>query len=101
MALLAKLLEILTSKENVSEEALLDASVCPNCWGTQEYGNEYRNIVKDKTKSNINKDASGQKAFIEQFVETHLTGIQLKNEGELLSCPSCKGKYKQVSSKIN
>ena len=99
MGLLDKLVGLLTSTEKPSEEALLEAGVCPNCWGKQEYANEYREIVKDKTKSNINKDASGQKAFIEQFVETHLTGIQLKNDGEHLTCASCTGKFKKVSSK--
>lgn len=67
-------------------DELIEAGVCPNCWGYQEYDDKYVDFVKDQTKSNINHDKSGQKAFIQQFVETNITGIKLKNN----TCPSCK-----------
>lgn len=76
-----------------TQEELLEAGVCPNCWGHQEYEGQYRQFVVDQTQSNINKDHQHQKAFIQQFVETNVTGIHLKrNEGHL-SCPACRKKY--------
>ena len=86
---------------SLNEQTLIDANACPNCWGIYEYDNQFIDYVEDQTKSNINHDKSNQKAFVQQFVETHVTGIHLKKDGDHLSCPRCKGKYKQVSSKAN
>ncbi|MBX2815581.1 MAG: hypothetical protein KTR24_06280 [Saprospiraceae bacterium] len=86
---------------NVADGLLLEANVCPNCWGRMEYDNQFMDYVKDQTKSNINRDKSNQKAFVQQFVETHVTGIHLKSEGDMLACPKCTGKFKKVSSKLN
>jgi len=87
--------------EDVTKEEIQEAGACPNCWGHSTYGNEYVEYVKDQTKSNINRDKLNQKAFIAQFVETNVTGIRLKKDGDQQFCPSCKTKYKHVSSKIN
>jgi len=91
------------SKEKIdlSEEELIDAGACPNCWGHQEYQDKFIDYIEDQTKSNINHDKSSKKAFIQQFVETNITGIRLKKEGELLVCPSCKSGHKYVPSKAN
>ena len=43
---------------------------------------------KDKTKANIsNKE---QKAFVTQFVETHVSGIKLLTEDDRTYCPKCE-----------
>jgi len=89
------------AKVELSEDDLIDAGACPNCWGRQVYDNQFVEFVEDQTKSNINKNKQGKKAFVAQFVETHVTGIRLKKDGDQLQCPSCKGKYKYVSSKTN
>jgi len=91
------------SKEKIdlSEEELVDAGACPNCWGHQEYQDKFFDYVEDQTKSNINHDKYNKKAFVQQFIETNITGIRLKKEGELLVCPSCKSSHKYVSSKAN
>ncbi len=68
---------------------LVAAGACPNCWGTQSYDNEYRDYVKDRTKDNVNHDKRGQKAFIAQFVETHVTGIHLKRDQHKIVCKAC------------
>jgi len=85
-------------KKSISKETLLDAEVCPNCWGTQAYDDQYFEYVEDQTKSNINHDHAHQKAFIQQFVETHVSGIKLKQEGASLQCPSCKSKFNANTS---
>jgi len=108
MGLLSKLFGKNKPQKTLEESTLVEANVCPNCWGTQEYDNQFFEYVEDQTKSNINQtksninqDKTHQKAFVQQFVETHVTGIRLKREGEDLYCPKCKGKYKHVSSKAN
>ena len=88
-------------KENIelTEEEIIEAGACPNCWGHYEYGNTLKEYVKDQTKSNINQDKQGKKAFIAQFVETNVTGIILKKDGDDQVCPGCKTRFKKVSSK--
>ena len=76
-----------------SNDELESVQVCPNCWGHQEYDSEYLEFAKDQTRSNINHDHLNKKAFIQQFVETHVSGILLKTDGEQVSCPRCKTNY--------
>ena len=85
------------SEEGPSSDELLDAGACPNCWGTQEYNNQFVAFVEDQTKSNISLDHSKRKAFIQQFVEDRVTGIKLKEEGAYNACPICKKKYRSQS----
>jgi len=85
----------------ILDDELIEAGVCPNCWGVQEYDGQYTEFVKDQTKDNVNHNKQGQKAFIQQFIETNVTGIKLKKDGDKHICPMCKGKYKTVSSKAN
>ena len=82
-----------------SDEELIEANVCPNCWGHQEYDNKYTQYLKDQTKGNISGDSQSKKAFVQQFIETNITGIRLKREGDQQVCQSCKLKYKVVPSK--
>lgn len=86
-------------KKKVEDHHLLDAKVCPSCWGRQEYDNKFIDYVEDRTKDNINHNKSHQKAFIQQFVETHVEGIHLKQEGEYFSCPHCNLKHKHTHNK--
>lgn len=78
----------------ISKEELLHHRVCPNCWGRQEYDNTFKEKYKDFTKSNINHDKTQRKAFILQFVETNVTGIHLKTDGDKVHCPKCNTNYK-------
>lgn len=80
---------------SIGEQDLLEANVCPNCWGKQDYDGQFVNYVKDQQKDVVNKQT--QKAFIGKFVDTYVSGIRLKSEGNQLSCPACKGKFKTVS----
>lgn len=89
------------NKSRFSNEELIEAGACPNCWGRQEYEGAYKDYVQDQTKANINQDKAHSKAFVQQFVETHITGIQLKKDGDYQVCPTCKSKYKFVSSKAS
>lgn len=89
MSLLQKIFGTRKSEIFTNDE-LVDADLCPNCWGRHAYDGEYVDYVKDQTKSNTNHDTSNQKAFIQQFVETNVSGIKLRNNDGISSCPACK-----------
>ena len=74
--------------------------VCPNCWGHQEYEGEYTKMAKDRQIDINNHDSTATKAFVQQFVTTHLDGIRLKKEGNTFKCPSCKTGYKTMNPKV-
>lgn len=101
MGILKKLFGSKKDEADLSKEELIDAGACPNCWGYQEYQDKFIEYTNDKTKSNINHDKQNKKAFVQQFIETNITGIRLKKDGESLSCPTCQTKYKHVSNKAN
>jgi len=61
---------------------------CPNCWGSQEYDNEIRELYKDKQVDVNNHEA--HYAFIQDFVVNHIDGIKLKRGNNSLECPTCR-----------
>lgn len=93
MGFLGKLLGQKSGQVKLDEQALLEAGACPNCWGRQSYDNKFTEFVKDQTKANTNHDKANQKAFVQQFVETHVSGIKLKLTDGGRSCPTCKKNY--------
>ncbi len=76
-------------KTTVESADLVEAGVCPNCWGKQDYDGKFVQFVEDATKDNVNNNAQNKKAFIQQFVETNISGIKLKREGATQRCPVC------------
>ena len=81
----------------VNENQLIENHTCPNCWGKQEYEGKFQQYVQDQTKANINHDKLQQKAFIQQFIENHVSGIKLNRVENQLTCPKCKKKYQTKS----
>lgn len=63
------------------------AGYCPNCWGSQEYDNEIRELYKDKQVDVNNHEANY--AFIQDFVVNRIDGIKLKRGNNSLECPTC------------
>ena len=64
---------------------------CPNCWGSQEYDNEIRELYKDKQVDVNNHEA--HYAFIQDFVVNHIDGIKLKRGNNSLECPTCRANF--------
>ena len=60
---------------------------CPNCWGSQEYDNQIREMYKDHQIDVNNHEANY--AFIQDFVVTHLDGVRLKKGNTSFECPTC------------
>ena len=77
-----------------SEEETRDKApegYCPNCWGSQEYDHQIRELYEDK-QIDVNNHEENY-AFIKEFVVTHVDGIKLRKGSSGLECPTCKGKY--------
>ena len=62
-------------------------SVCANCWGHYEYGDEIRQKMK---YHRYTLDSTDGRAFIEEFVVKHIDGIDLEPVPNGLRCPRCK-----------
>jgi hypothetical protein len=60
---------------------------CPNCWGSQEYDNQVRELYKNHQIDVNNHQANY--AFIQDFVVKHLDGVRLKKKRNRFECPSC------------
>ena len=67
--------------------------LCPNCWGSQEYDGEIRELYKDKQIDVNNHEANY--AFIQDFVVKHIDGIHLKKGNTSLECPTCHVEYRE------
>lgn len=88
------LIEILKDYFSKSKEQTKDQApegYCPNCWGTQEYDDQIREMYKDKQIDVNNHQANY--AFIQDFVVNHIDGIRLKKGTSSLECPTCKVQY--------
>ncbi len=101
MSFLKKLFGGKETKLKLDEDDIVEAGACPNCWGIQAYEDQFIQIEADRQRDIINHDRTAQKAFVQKFVEEHVTGIRLKKDGDQLVCPKCSGKYKYVSGKAS
>lgn len=91
MSFIEKIASCFKSGEKVDNNSLIEANVCPNCWGKQEYAGEIKEFLEIK-------DSLGQKAFVAKFVETHLDGIKLEKNGDKLVCKKCNAKVDPLSA---
>jgi len=80
----------------LKSEELVDMNVCPNCWGHQEYQDMYHSHVKNQGGMQDLKDPRNRRTFVQQFVETHITGIKLVQDDDGAACPSCRTRFKKV-----
>ncbi len=68
--------------------------VCPNCWGTQEYGERIVEAMKD-AEIDFNNHIK-KKSFIQQYVQDQISGSILQKYKEGMYCPACQNKYKKL-----
>jgi len=101
MGFLTNLFGKKNNSQVLSDGDIITAGGCPNCWGFNSYDGQFVEYIEDQTKANINNDKQHQKAFVQQFIEDNVTGIRLKKDGNQQYCPTCKTKYKHVSSHAN
>ena len=77
----------------IDDQEIVEAGLCPNCWGSQSYDGKFVEAVKDQQIAISNGDTTANRAFIQDFVKTHLEPIKLKNHDIYNQCPVCKVKY--------
>ncbi len=86
-ALLEKLFGQKKFSKIFTNDELYDAGLCPNCWGQQEYDNQFRDLLKDK-QVDVNNHNS-RHAFIQEFVVKNVEGIHLKRGEHSVICARC------------
>lgn len=79
------------SKKNKGEAIKSPEGVCPNCWGTQDYDNQFRELFEDKQIDVNNHEVNY--AFIQDFIVNHVNGIKLKTDKTAVVCPTCRVRY--------
>jgi len=65
---------------------------CPNCWGRQEYGGKFLEVVK-----NNNIDINSENAnlgWVQEYADKHLSSIALVEEDGKMVCKKCKLSYR-------
>ncbi len=65
---------------------------CPNCWGRQEYGLQFYEMVKNNDVDVNSKNPNI--GWIQDYANKHLAGILLEKKGESLVCEKCKIQYR-------
>jgi len=73
---------------NKPDGQIAPEGVCPNCWGSQEYANQIREIEKD-VQLEVNRGTANYD-FIKTFVKTHVEGFRLINKIEGGVCERCQ-----------
>ena len=79
----------------LNNDDFIELGICPNCWGIQEYEDQFVQYQEERDRNVVNMDRTAKKSFIQQFVQDNLTGIQLKREGRFYVCSKCKKGYQR------
>ena len=77
-------------KKDVDTLPIVD-NACPNCWGRQEYGGKFLEVVHHE-KIDL-KNIDDKKGWIQAYAARHFEGIRLEKIQNTLECPSCKLTY--------
>jgi predicted RNA-binding Zn-ribbon protein involved in translation (DUF1610 family) len=78
-------------KSSIETKDKTPEELCPNCWGSQEYDHQIREMYIDK-QIDVNNHKANY-AFIQDFVVTNLDGIHLKKGNNSFECPTCRVKH--------
>ncbi len=60
------------NQQATTQAEMMEAQVCPNCWGKQEYAGQERQYLDGQTSAYMR---NSKKAFIQEFVQNNITGI--------------------------
>ncbi len=91
MSLIDNLIKIF--KEGSKPSVVTPEGLCPNCWGRQQYGNEYFKAVKNHGLD-INT-IDGNIGWVQEYAEKHLQGIKLIDQGDKYACQTCRITYRK------
>ena len=82
-------------KKGTTEEQQTPIGFCPNCWGTQEYGGQFYEALKNENVDVNNVEE--RQGWVQQYANKHLKGILIKKEDHEIVCSKCKITYRPVS----
>ncbi len=70
-----------------SQQSTAPTSICPNCWGRQEYQGAFREAIakEEITLNNIDQ----KKGWVDAYAAKYLHGIKLEKKGNKITCPTC------------
>ena len=89
MDIVKSLTNWITSKEKIADTPV---GICPNCWGKQEYGNQFYEAMRNQNvNANENSDKRG---WVAEYAEKHLSPIALIEEDGMQYCQKCKLTYR-------
>lgn len=76
--------------KKINNEPTDDApeGICPNCWGKQEWDNEFYEFIKG---SKNDKRDETYNNFINKIVETNISGIAIQKD--TYTCKTCNVNY--------
>jgi hypothetical protein len=89
--MLNSLLNFLKNKPDANSDNVPDG-YCPNCWGRQEYGGKFLEVVKNQNVDVNSKDPNV--GWVQDYANKHLSSIELKQNKEGYVCQKCKLSYK-------
>jgi len=77
----------------LSKSHLVPNSLCPNCWGREEYGGQFYNRIKQENLDVNSIDSNV--GWVGAYANKHLRGIALKRtgNGQELVCEKCTTSY--------
>jgi len=90
MEIINSLISLLKKKKSYSKQDVPEG-YCPNCWGRQEYGEQFYKAVRNYS-TDINS-TDPKKGWIQEYANKHLLGIQLQKKDDQLICNQCKITY--------
>ena len=85
------LLKVLGKKQKADSDDTPEG-FCPNCWGRQEYGNQFYDAAINHKVNVFDSDA--KVGWIQDYVNKNLSPIELKKSEEGLVCANCKITYR-------
>ncbi|MGB5646646.1 hypothetical protein [Muriicola sp.] len=90
MDLVQSLLDYL-KKDDHTDNKETPLGLCPNCWGTQEYGGKFYEASKNYDADV--KTPNPNIGWIRDYANKHLAGIALQSHEEGQVCEHCKVVY--------
>lgn len=70
-----------------SDQTKHSETICPNCWGRQEYQGAFKEAIakEEVTLNNIDQ----KKGWVDAYATKYLHGIKLEKKGNKVVCPTC------------
>lgn len=72
---------------NSTDDTTAPEGYCPNCWGRQEYGGQFREAINNE-KIDLN-NIDQKRGWIDAYAKKNFQGIKLRENDGSTYCPTC------------